>query len=166
MNKDRSLWENNLLIEDFSGIKLLFTEGEVASGGKYLPPATATEVKVFYYHINYCVLQGFAWGWVANQSAPLTLSVVFVYTNCLCHIAIMNISDLKPGSFLISSSIPLVFFSASSSALDALNPFLAKSMAGWTRRFHGNRPCRFQASNWPRTSPGTAMDRPPKIKTC
>ena len=103
---------------------------EVASGGKYLPPATATEVKVFYYHINYCVLQGFAWGCVANQSAPLTLSVVFVYTNCLCHIAIMNISDLKPGSFLISSLIPLVVFSASSSALDALNPFLAKSMAG------------------------------------
>ena len=126
VNKDLLLWENNLLIEDFSGTKLLFTDGEVACGGKYPP---------------------------------------LVYRICLCHIAIMNISYLKPGSFLISFSIPLVV-SASSSALDALNPFLAKLIAGWTRRFHVNRPCRFQASNWPRTSPGTAMHRPPKMKAC
>ena len=55
-------------------------------------------------------------------------------------------TDLSPVSFLMSCSIPFVVFRASSTASVISNPFRAKSMAGWTSCFHGNRPCSFQAS--------------------
>ena len=72
-------------------------------------------------------------------------------------------TDLNPESPKMSL-LMLLFCRALATDFVMLNPFLAKSMAGWTSCFHGNRPCCFQASYWPRTSPGTAMDRPPKKK--
>ena len=72
-------------------------------------------------------------------------------------------TDLNPESPKMSL-LMLLFCRALATDFVMLNPFLAKSMAGWTSCFHGNRPCWFQASYWPRTSPGTAMDRPPKKK--
>ena len=72
-------------------------------------------------------------------------------------------SHLNPWSFFIFSTISS--FKASAKAWLIGNPFLAKSMAGLTRSSQLNLPCSFQAWYWPRTSPGTAIARPPGKKT-
>ena len=72
-------------------------------------------------------------------------------------------SHLNPWSFFILSTISS--FKASAKAWLIGNPFLAKSMAGLTRSSQLNLPCSFQAWYWPRTSPGTAIARPPGKKT-
>ena len=72
-------------------------------------------------------------------------------------------SHLNPLSFFIFSTMSS--FKASAKAWLIGNPFLAKSMAGWTRSSQLNLPCSFHAWCWPRTSPGTAIARPPGKKT-
>ena len=73
-------------------------------------------------------------------------------------------SHLNPLSFFIFSTMSS--FKASAKAWLIGNPFLAKSMAGWTRSSQLNLPCSFHAWCWPRTSPGTAIARPPGKKRC
>ena len=73
-------------------------------------------------------------------------------------------SHLNPLSFFIFSTMSS--FKASAKAWLIGNPFLAKLMAGWTRSSQLNLPCSFHAWCWPRTSPGTAIARPPGKKRC
>lgn len=61
---------------------------------------------------------------------------------------------LNPSSFLIQC-IDEFLMAALNVAYPRRNPFLAKSIAGWTSSFQGNLPYFFQAVWKPLTSPGT-----------
>lgn len=69
---------------------------------------------------------------------------------------------LNPVSFLtLSRTLP----AAKCVAYPSRNPFLAKSIVGWTRSFQGNLPYFFQASRNPLTSPGTPEAVGPAVQS-
>ena len=75
---------------------------------------------------------------------------------------IIPMVHLNPLSSFIFSTISSL--KASATAVLIGNPLLAKSMAGWTRSFHGNLPYSLHARYWPWTSPGTATAKRPRKK--
>ena len=78
---------------------------------------------------------------------------------------IIAMVHLDPLSSFIFSTISSL--KASATAVLIGNPLLAKSMAGWTRSFHGNLPYSLHARYWPWISSGTATanKRPRKKKS-
>lgn len=74
-------------------------------------------------------------------------------------IAMVHLNPLSSFIFFTISSLK-----ASATAVLIGNPLPAKSMAGWTRSFHGNLPYSLHARYWPWTSPGTAIAKRPRKK--